>query len=230
VPKEVVEEGIDPEVYKVFVDCKKRLQALGAEVIEITLPHVEYSLAAYYITALAEASSNLARFDGIRYGHRATNFNSLEELYEKSRAEGFGAEVKRRIMIGSFVLSSGYYDAYYKKAQQIRTLIINDYRTAFTNHCDLIFTPVSPSTAFKIGEKSTASPLAMYLADIFTVPINLAGLPAISIPTALSSDKLPVGMQVIAPFFAEPTLLGVASIFEREFKFPVLTNTEGNLK
>lgn len=229
VPKEVVEEGIDQEVFKVFQDTKEKLSNLGAEIVEISLPHVEYSLAAYYITALAEASSNLARFDGIRYGHRAESFSSLEDLYERSRAEGFGPEVRRRIMIGSFVLSSGYYDAYYKKAQQIRTLIINDYRTAFTNSCDLILTPVSPSTAFKIGEKSTASPLTMYLADIFTVPINLAGLPAISIPTALSSEKLPIGMQLVGPLFAESLLLGVGSIFEREFSFPILNNTDRDL-
>lgn len=229
VPKEVVKEGVDPEVFKVFTDTQDKLKSLGAEIVEIALPHVEYSLAAYYITALAEASSNLARFDGIRYGHRAESFSSLDDLYERSRAEGFGPEVRRRIMIGSFVLSSGYYDAYYKKAQQIRTLIINDYRTAFTNLCDLILTPVSPSVAFKIGEKSTASPLTMYLADIFTVPINLAGLPAISIPTALSSGKLPIGMQLVGPLFSESLLLGMGSVFEREMNFPILNNTSSTL-
>ncbi len=230
IPKEIVEEGIDPEVFQAFLATKDKLEKLGAELVEVALPHAEYSLAAYYITAPAEASSNLARFDGIRYGHRAKEFNSLEELYEKTRAEGFGSEVQRRIMIGSFVLSSGYYDAYYKKAQQIRTLIINDYRTAFTNLCDLILTPVTPSVAFKIGEKSNASPLSMYLADIFTVPINLAGLPGISIPTALSTEKLPIGMQLVGPFFSESKILGVSSVFEREFGFPILTNTSGELK
>ncbi len=229
IPKEVVEEGIEPEVYKNFLDTKAKLVSLGAELVEISLPHAEYSLAAYYITAPAEASSNLARFDGIRYGHRAESFTSLEDLYERSRGEGFGSEVKRRIMIGSFVLSSGYYDAYYKKAQQIRTLIINDYRTAFTNSCDLILTPVSPSVAFKIGEKSTASPLAMYLADIFTVPINLAGIPGISIPTALSSNGLPIGMQFVGPFFSESLLFGVSSVLERELDFPVIGKTVNSL-
>lgn len=228
VPKEVVEEGIEKSVYQEFLSVKEKLVSLGAELVEVSLPHAEHSLAAYYITAPAEASSNLARFDGIRYGHRSSEYASLEELYSKSRAEGFGSEVKRRIMIGSFVLSSGYYDAYYKKAQQIRTLIVNDYRAAFTNCCDVILTPVSPTTAFKIGEKSNASPLAMYLADIFTVPINLAGLPGISIPTGLSGENLPIGMQLVGPFFSESLLLGLSSVFERERSFPVLNNTKNN--
>lgn len=228
IPKEYLVEGMDPEVSAAFSESINSLKKLGAEIKEISLPHSSFALAAYYITAPAEASSNLARFDGIRYGYRAQEYSDLNELYAKSRAEGFGSEVKRRIMMGAFVLSSGYYDAYYQKAQQVRTLIINDFKTAFTNNCDFIFTPVSPTEAFKLGEK-TSSPLTMYLADIFTVPINLAGLPAISVPYKLSKQGLPIGVQCIAPFFREDLLLGLASVFEREFGFPVHAKSSGVL-
>jgi aspartyl-tRNA(Asn)/glutamyl-tRNA(Gln) amidotransferase subunit A len=229
IPKDLMSGGLEDSVSTSFNEVINKLVKLGAEIVEISLPHASSSLAAYYITAPAEATSNLARFDGIRYGHRSASYHSLQELYEKSRAEGFGKEVKRRIMIGSFVLSSGYYDAYYKKAQQIRTLVINDYKAAFMNSCDIVLTPVSPTVAFKLGEKTSASPLTMYLADIFTVPINLAGLPGISIPTSLSPEKLPIGMQCVGPLFSESLLLGVASVFEREFKFPVTQRTTGRI-
>lgn len=228
VPKEFMIDGLDKEVSSSFSESLEVLKKLGAEIKEISLPHISFSLAAYYITAPAEASSNLARFDGIRYGYRSKDFFDLSELYEKSRAEGFGSEVKRRIMMGSFVLSSGYYDAYYQKAQQVRTLIINDFKAAFANSCDFIFTPTSPSVAFKIGEK-TSSPLTMYLADIFTVPVNLAGLPGISIPHKLNSENLPIGVQCIAPFFKEDLLIGLASILEKEFGFPVTKKTTGTI-
>ena len=228
IPKEYMAEGMDPEVSKLFNESIEVVRKLGAQVSEISLPHSEFALAAYYITAPAEASSNLARFDGIRYGHRSSEFSDLSELYAKSRAEGFGEEVKRRILMGSFVLSSGYYDAYYRKAQQVRTLIINDFKAAFANSCDFILTPVSPTVAFKLGEK-TSSPLTMYLADIFTVPINLAGLPALTVPFKLHSEGMPVGIQCIGPAFSEDLLLGVASVFEKEFSFPIHNKTTGKL-
>jgi aspartyl-tRNA(Asn)/glutamyl-tRNA(Gln) amidotransferase subunit A len=229
VPREYLGQGMDKEVEAIFNESVEMCRALGAEVIEVSLPHSKYALAAYYITAPAEASSNLARFDGIRYGYRADGFTSLEELYHKTRAEGFGHEVKRRIMIGSYVLSAGYYDAYYRKAQQVRTLICNDFKAAFVNACDVILTPVSPTVAFPLGEK-TASPLTMYLADIFTVPVNLAGLPAISIPYKCSSEGLPVGVQFIGPLFSEEKLLGVSSVVEKRASFPVTSKAAGNLK
>ncbi len=228
VPKEYTGQGMDEEVERIFHESVEVCKELGAKIVEISLPHSQYALAAYYITAPAEASSNLARFDGIRYGYRTQNFGSLEELYHKSRAEGFGSEVKRRIMIGSFVLSSGYYDAYYRKAQQVRTLISNDFKTAFTNFCDVILAPVSPTVAFPKGEKTT-SPLTMYLADIFTVPVNLAGLPAISVPFKCTGSGMPVGMQFIGSLFSEETLLGVSSVIEKKVTFPVNSKAQGIL-
>ncbi len=218
VPKEYFIPGMQEEVEKSCLASLDVFRHLGAEIVEISLPHTEYALAAYYIITPAEASSNLARYDGVRYGFRSQDHDSLAEMFERTRAQGFGAEVKRRIMIGSYVLSAGYYDAYYLKAQQVRTLIINDFKQAFANHCDVILTPVSPTTAFKIGEKAD-SPLTMYLADIFTVPINLAGLPGLSLPCGLDSAGLPVGIQLVGPPFAEPRLFIAAAAFAREVAF-----------
>ena len=172
----------------------------------------------YYIIAPAEASSNLARYDGVRYGHRAENLKSLGELYERSRSEGFGDEVQRRILIGSYVLSAGYFDAFYNKALQVRTLIIDDFKSAFQNSCDVILAPVCPSTAFKIGELSN-SPLKMYLQDVLTTPASLAGLPGISVPYSLDSKGLPIGVQLLAPHFGEEILLKVAERIERKASF-----------
>lgn len=213
VPKEYFIPGTDADVDRAIRGALETLKSLGAEIVEISLPHTEYALAVYYILALAEASSNLARYDGVRYGYRAENAVSLAEMYERTRSAGFGWEVRRRILMGTYVLSKGYYDAYYRKAQQVRTLIINDFRAAFTNRCDVIAAPVAPSTAFKLGEK-TSSPLQMYLADIFTVPINLAGLPGLSVPCGLDSKNLPIGLQLIGPAFGESALLRTGAAFE----------------
>lgn len=217
VPKEYFIDGMDKEVEANARECLKLLEKLGAKIVDISLPHTKYALPVYYIVAPAEAASNLARFDGVRYGYRSTDGENLIEMYEKTRANGFGAEVKRRILIGNYVLSAGYYDAFYLKGQQVRTLVINDFKAAFNNHCDLIVTPVSPTTAFKIGE--TTDPLSMYLADIFTVPTNLAGLPGISVPSGLDSKKLPIGLQFIAPAFAELEMFKAAKVFESEIGF-----------
>ena len=205
VPKEIFGEGI--ETYK----------KLGAIVEETSLDVAKMSLAAYYIIACAEASSNLGRFDGIRYGYRAKEYNSLRELYVNSRTEGFGEEVKRRIILGTYVLSSGYYDAYYKKAQKVRTIIKEKFNTAF-NKYDVLLTPVSPTTAFNIGEKCN-NPLEMYLADICTVSINIAGVPAISIPCGVDKKDMPIGMQLIGNRFEEGKILNAAYAFEQEIKF-----------
>ena len=177
------------------------------------MPTLAHALPAYYSISSAEASSNLARFDGIRYGYRAKDYDDITELYKNSRSEGFGAEVKRRIMLGTFALSSGYYDAYYKKALQVRTLIVNDYNRIF-EQCDCILSPVAPTTAYKIGEK-TANPLEMYLGDIYTVPVNIAGVPSLSMPCDTAPDGLPVGMQLIGKPFSEPTLYRLGYAYER---------------
>ncbi len=218
VPKEYFIPGMDKEVEDSVRAALKTLAGLGAELVDVSLPHTEFALPVYYIITPAEAASNLSRYDGVRYGARAHGAETLTEVYERSRAEGFGEEVKRRILIGNYVLSAGYYDAYYRKAQQVRTLIINDFKAAFHNSCDVIATPVSPTTAFELGAKLD-DPLAMYLADIFTVPVNLAGLPGISVPCGLDSKKLPIGLQLIGSPFAESTLMKVAHAFEREAKF-----------
>ena len=218
IPKEYFIPGMQPEVEKCTRNSLKLFEKLGAEIIEVSLPHTEYALATYYIITPAEASSNLARYDGVRYGYRTSECESLSEMYEKTRTEGFGAEVKRRIMIGSYVLSAGYYDAYYRKAQQARTLIISDFKEVFENHCDIIAAPVSPTTAFKIGEKID-SPLSMYLGDIFTVPVSLAGLPGLSVPAGLDSLGLPIGMQLIGPPFGESKLFCAARAFAQECGF-----------
>ena len=195
----------------------KTYKELGAEIEEISLNIAQYSLATYYIIACAEASSNLGRFDGIRYGYRAKDCKSLKELYKKSRSEGFGSEVKRRIILGTYVLSSGYYDAYYKKAQQVRTLVMKQFDDAFAKY-DVILTPTSPTVAFDIGSK-TSNPLEMYLSDICTVSVNIAGLPGISIPCGVDSQGMPVGMQLIGNKFCEETILNAAYTFEQKIKF-----------
>ncbi len=213
IPKEYFIDGLNPEVREVIDQALKVLEKLGAKLVPISLPHTDYALAAYYIIAPAEASSNLARYDGIRYGHRAENATDLMDLYCRTRSEGFGDEVKRRIMIGTYVLSSGYYDAYYLKAQKVRTLIAQDFHNVFSNDCDVIACPTSPSTAFKIGEKSS-DPLQMYLSDVFTIPVNLAGLPGMSVPCGFDSKELPVGLQLIGKAFDEATLFKTGLAFE----------------
>ncbi len=217
VPKEFFGEGINDEVKKELTKAIETYKELGAEVEEFSLDVAKYALATYYIIACAEASSNLGRFDGIRYGYRTPNYSNLKEIYKKSRSEGFGAEVKRRIILGTYVLSSGYYDAYYKKAQQVRTLVSNEFSKAFEKY-DVILTPTSPVTAFDIGEKSN-NPLEMYLADICTVSVNIAGIPAISIPCGVDGKGMPVGMQLIGNKFEEEKILNVAYTFEQKVKF-----------
>ena len=203
------EAGLAPGVKARLDVAKQRLAAAGATLVPVTLPHERYAIAVYYILATGEASSNLSRFDGVRYGHRAASAHTLGEVYGKSRVEGFGAEVQRRIMLGTYVLSTGYYDAYYKKAQQVRRKICDDYAAAFTA-CDVLLGPVSPTTAFKSGEK-TADPLQMYLSDIFTIATNLAGVPGISVPFGSDDQGLPVGMQFQAPMWADGAMLAAAA-------------------
>ncbi len=217
VPKEFFGEGINTEVKEKLQEAMETYKELGAEVEEFSLDIAKYSLATYYIIACAEASSNLGRFDGIRYGYRTPEFSNLKELYKKSRSEGFGPEVKRRIILGTYVLSSGYYDAYYKKAQQVRTLVMNEFQKAFEKY-DVILTPTSPTVAFDIGSKSN-NPLEMYLADICTVSVNIAGLPGISIPCGVDKEGMPVGMQLIGNKFEEEKLLNMAYVFEQKTKF-----------
>ncbi len=208
VPKEYFIAGINEEVEKCIKHLLNILEKEGAEIIEISLPHTEYAVATYYIIAPAEASSNLARYDGVKFGYRAENYEDLLDMYKKTRAEGFGDEVKRRIMIGTYALSSGYYDAYYLKAAKVRNLIKQDFQNAF-NVVDVIMCPVSPTTAFKIGEKID-NPLDMYLNDIFTIPVNLAGLPGLSLPAGKDSNNLPIGLQIIGNYFQENKLLNIA--------------------
>lgn len=211
-PKEYFGEGVPEDMRKCMMEAIDVLKSLGAEIKEISLPLSEYALAVYYILASSEASSNLARFDGIRYGYRAKEFTDAIDIYVKSRTEGFGDEVKRRIMLGTYALSAGYYDAYYKKALRVRTRIINEYKEAF-KEVDVIVSPTSPSVAFKFGEK-TANPLEMYLSDIYTVPVNIAGVPGLSVPAGLING-LPAGLQFIGNYFEEGTLLKVAHAFEQ---------------
>ncbi len=217
VPKEFFGEGINSEVKENLEKAIEKYKELGAQVEEISLDVAKYALATYYIIACAEASSNLGRFDGIRYTYRTEKFGNLKELYKKTRSEGFGPEVKRRIILGTYVLSSGYYDAYYKKAQQVRTLVTNQFNKAFENY-DVILTPTSPIVSFDLGSK-TDNPLEMYLADICTVSINIAGLPAISIPCGVNSDGMPVGMQLIGNRFCEETILNAAYTYEQAINF-----------
>ena len=217
IPKEFFAEGINSEVKEKLEQAIEKYKELGAEVEEFSLDIANYSLATYYIIACAEASSNLGRFDGIRYGYRTPNFTNLKELFRNSRSEGFGSEVKRRIILGTYVLSSGYYDAYYKKAQQVRTLVKNEFDKAFSKY-DVILTPTSPTVAFDIGTKSS-NPLEMYLADICTVSVNIAGLPGISIPCGVDSNGMPIGMQLIGQKFSEETILNAAYTYEQATKF-----------
>ncbi len=212
IPKEYFGEGLDPEIAAAVEAAVKFYRDRGCEVKEVSLPHTRYCLDAYYVIATAEASSNLARFDGVRYGHRSKAATDAIDLYAKSRAEGFGAEVKRRIILGTYVLSSGYYDAYYLRAQKVRTLIRRDFLNAFTE-VDTLLTPTSPVPAFKIGEK--ADPLAMYLLDIYTIGVNLAGLPAASVPCGFTSGGLPIGLQLIGQPFKEADLLTLAHTYEQ---------------
>ena len=216
VPKEFFGEGINEEVKAKLEEAIAKYKELGAEVEEVSLDVAEHALATYYIIACAEASSNLGRFDGIRYGHRSEKGERLRDIYFNSRSEGFGPEVKRRIILGTYVLSSGYYDAYYKKAQKVRTLISNQFNEIFKNH-DVILTPTSPTTAFEFNSKS--SPLEMYLADICTVSVNVAGLPGISVPCGVDSKGMPVGMQLIGNKFQEETILNAAYTYEQATNF-----------
>ncbi len=217
-PKEYRPDGLNPEICEYWDKTAQLLKDRGAEIVEISLPHTKYALASYYVIAPAEASSNLARYDGIRYGNRQAGEN-LESLYINTRTNGFGNEVKRRIMIGTYVLSAGYYDAYYRKAQKVRRLVHDDFINAF-KQCDVILTPTSPITAFPIGDKSMAeNPINMYMNDVFTVSVNLAGLPALSLPIGLSSTGLPYGMQLIGRPFDEGSIFGVASKIEADTKF-----------
>ncbi|MCI9406282.1 MAG: Asp-tRNA(Asn)/Glu-tRNA(Gln) amidotransferase subunit GatA [Oscillospiraceae bacterium] len=212
IPKEYFGDGVEPKVKEAVMAAIDRLVKEGAQTVSISLPSTDYALSAYYIISSAEASSNLARFDGVKYGYRAEGYANLLEMYEKTRSEGFGDEVKRRIMLGTFVLSSGFYDAYYKRAKQMQQKIAQEYDEAFSR-CDIIVTPTSPSPAFKIGER-TNDPLKMYAADICTVTVNIAGLPAISVPCGAAQDKMPVGLQMIGPKFSEQTLFNTAGCFE----------------
>ena len=217
VPKEYFGEGINQEVKESLLKAIEKYKELGAEVEEFSLDIADYALATYYIIACAEASSNLGRFDGIRYGYRAKEYSDLRELFRNSRTEGFGEEVKRRIILGTYVLSSGYYDAYYKKAQQVRTLVRSEFEKAFEKY-DVLLTPTSPTVAFEIGTRSS-NPLEMYLADICTVSVNIAGLPGISIPCGVNSDNMPIGMQLIGPRFGEEKILNAAYNFEQATNF-----------
>jgi aspartyl-tRNA(Asn)/glutamyl-tRNA(Gln) amidotransferase subunit A len=212
IPKEYFVEGMDKEIESAVYAAIKDMEGLGAIPVEVSLPHTEYAIAAYYILATSEASSNLARYDGVKYGIRAEG-KDLIDMYRKTRAEGFGSEVKRRIMLGTYALSSGYYEAYYKKAQQVRTLIKHDFEEVF-KQADLLITPTTPTAAFAVGEK-TADPLQMYLSDIYTISVNLAGLPAISVPCGFTSDNLPIGLQCIGKHFDEETILTVAHAYEQ---------------
>jgi aspartyl-tRNA(Asn)/glutamyl-tRNA(Gln) amidotransferase subunit A len=213
VAREYFGPGLDPQVEAAVRDALVVYRDLGAELLEVSLPHTPYAIAAYYVVACAECSSNLARFDGVRYGQRAEGVLNLHELYSRSRDEGLGPEVKRRIMLGTFVLSSGYYEAYYEQALRVRRLIWQDFQRAF-EQVDFVAGPTTPTPAFRLGEK-LADPLQMYLADVYTVAVNLAGLPAISLPCGLTSERLPVGMQLIGPAFEEARLLQVARAYER---------------
>ncbi len=213
IPEEYIGDGIDKEVSSAIYAAIDNLKSLGAESENMNLPLNKYALPAYYMISSAEASSNLARFDGVKYGYRAENFDDLVDMYRQSRSEGFGREVKRRIMIGTYALSSGYYDAYYKKAQQVRTMIMNDFGRAFEKY-DVLITPTSPTTAFGIGEKTT-DPLQMYLADICTVSVNIGGLPAVVIPCGYDKNGLPIGLQIIGKPFGEATILNAAFALEK---------------
>jgi aspartyl-tRNA(Asn)/glutamyl-tRNA(Gln) amidotransferase subunit A len=212
IPKEYRMEGAPPEIDALWAKGAEWLKAQGAEIVDVSLPHTKYALPVYYIVAPAEASSNLARYDGVRFGHRASGVRDITDLYERSRAEGFGAEVRRRILIGTYVLSAGYYDAYYSRAQKLRTLILRDFTEAFKK-CDVLLTPATPGPAFALGAKSS-DPVSMYLNDVFTVTVNLAGLPGIAVPAGLTANGLPLGLQIIGKAFDEATVLRVGRSVE----------------
>ena len=215
IPQEYFIEGMEPDVRKAVEDAIRVFERNGAAVVPISLPHTDYAVATYYVICTAEASSNLARYDGVKYGFRAPG-KDIIEMYKKTRSAGFGKEVKRRIILGTYVLSSGYYDAYYRKAGQVRTLIKRDFDRVF-EQCDLVVTPVSPTTAFRIGEK-VEDPLTMYLSDIFTIPVNLAGLPGLSVPCGFDRTGLPIGLQIIGKPLDEPLMLQAAHVFETEMR------------
>ncbi|MCI4661934.1 MAG: Asp-tRNA(Asn)/Glu-tRNA(Gln) amidotransferase subunit GatA [Neomegalonema sp.] len=221
IPKEYRTDGLPAEIAALWDEGAEKLKSAGAKIREISLPHTKYALPAYYIIAPAEASSNLARYDGVKYGHRAelAAGDGITEMYEKSRAEGFGTEVKRRILMGAYVLSAGYYDAYYLKAQKVRTLIKRDFEQAFDSGVDAILAPTTPSPAFKIGDPSLSDPVQMYLNDVYTVTLNLAGLPGISVPTGMSASGLPLGLQLIGQPWEESTLLTIAHALEQASGF-----------
>lgn len=214
VPRALMGEGVDQEVAAAIEQALRVLASRGARLVDVDLPHARYAIPVYYLVATAEASSNLARFDGVRYGYRTAAARTLHAMYVRTRDEGFGAEVKRRIMLGTYVLSAGYYDAFYLKAQQVRTLIRRDYDTAF-GACDVVAMPTAPRPAFRLGEK-VDDPLQMYLEDVFTVSANLSGLPAISVPCGLTSTRLPIGLQLTGRAFDEATLLRAADAYERD--------------
>ena len=213
-PTEFFSKLENADVSGVLSDARKVFETLGVEFVELSLPHLDYGIAAYYVIAPSEASSNLARYDGVKYGHRAKEFDSMIDMYCQTRAEGFGPEVKRRIMLGTYALSSGYYDAYYLKAAKVRTLITADFKQAFES-CDAVFCPTAPSPAFKIGEKID-DPIQMYLTDVFTIPVNMAGLPGVAVPGGFSREGLPIGFQLIAPHFEEPRLVQLTAAFQKE--------------
>jgi aspartyl-tRNA(Asn)/glutamyl-tRNA(Gln) amidotransferase subunit A len=212
VPSEFYGAGLDAEVKQTTLDAIKQFEQLGAAVVEVHLPKTELSIPTYYVIAPAEASSNLSRFDGVRYGYRAAQYTDLEDMYRKSRSEGFGWEVKKRIMIGTYVLSHGYYDAYYLQAQRLRRMIAQDYQNALAQ-CDVIMGPVAPTTAWRMGEK-TDDPVQMYLEDIYTLSLNLAGLPGMSVPCGFSDTGLPIGLQIIGNYFDEARLLQIAHAYQ----------------
>jgi len=212
VAKEYFGEGLDPEVRGSVEAAIDRLRDLGCEIVKVSLPHTEYAIPTYYIVATAEASANLARFDGVRYGYRSKKTRSLSEMYQRTRDEAFGTEVKRRIMLGTYALSAGYYDAYYLKAQKVRALLTRDFDEAFRK-VDVIATPTSPTAAFRLGEKVN-DPLAMYLADIYTVTADLAGIPGISVPCGQTKENLPIGLQILGKHFDEATVLRLAHAYE----------------
>src|SRR6202451_56387 len=214
VAKEYFGDGLDDEVRHAVESAIDKLKGIGCEIVPVSLPHTPYAIPTYYLIATAEASSNLARYDGVRYSYRASGVKSVSEMYRRTRDEGFGAEVKRRIMLGTYALSAGYYDAYYLKAQKVRTLVTRDFEEAFAK-VDAIVTPTSPTAAFKLGEK-TSDPLAMYLADIYTVTADLAGIPGISIPCGVTEDNLPIGLQILGRHFDEATILRIAHAYEKE--------------
>lgn len=220
IPRELSGEGLDPEVSSAVQRAVETLKKLGAKTVEVSLPHSEYALAVYYIIAPCEASSNLARFDGVKYGFRAKGIQDLQDMYQETRRQGFGTEVKRRIMLGTYALSAGYYDAYYLKASRVRTLIRDDFERAF-ERCDVIVMPTAPTPAFKLGEK-VDDPLQMYLSDIFTIPCNLAGIPGLSLPCGFTREGLPIGLQILGNHFQEEKILQAAYAFEQ--------NTEYHLK